>query len=309
MSTFKSIIKEVKPNASELSALTGQVLHITPELAEEWLANNIANRPLNNSNVRFLINQLQQNKWMLNGEAIKIAPDGELLDGQHRLEAIRRSGIAATSVVIFNCPKESKHTMDTGKNRSAADVLSFNHNTKYVGALAATVKFILLWESKKYGLAGDFKPTNYGGKGGISSGINNKSSVPDNTDVLNFVEKHPEVISFVEEGMRLRANGDKLLPPKIFVGMKWILDKYGKRESDQFFTIFSTGAGIEQGHPIHTLRKLLIEINTNRQVRVRKLTGTDLLKVIVRTWNALYDGEKLIHLRVPEEMPEIKKYK
>ena len=78
--------------------LTGLV---TPEIAG-WLQEmNTGNRPLNQEAVERFRGILRNGQWMNTGEAIVVASNGTLNDGQHRLIAIQSCGIPAAVDVRF----------------------------------------------------------------------------------------------------------------------------------------------------------------------------------------------------------------
>jgi hypothetical protein len=97
---------------------------ITPDKAREYLAANRFNRPLSRTVVADYVAAMKAGEWLLNGEAIKFDWNGQLVDGQHRLEAIVRAEVPTDFVVIRDLDPGVFKTLDTGKKRTAADVLS-----------------------------------------------------------------------------------------------------------------------------------------------------------------------------------------
>jgi hypothetical protein len=65
---------------------------ITPKQAQVILAHNDRNRSLASSRVTVYSGAMLAGEWRMNGETIKFNGDGTLLDGQHRLAAVVRSG-------------------------------------------------------------------------------------------------------------------------------------------------------------------------------------------------------------------------
>lgn len=97
---------------------------ISPRKARSLLGRNDRNRNLRMERVRELSGAMQRGEWELNGETIKIAQDGALLDGQHRLQAVLHSGITIASVVVRGLPSVAQDTIDTGRRRRLSDVLT-----------------------------------------------------------------------------------------------------------------------------------------------------------------------------------------
>src|SRR5690625_1412976 len=96
---------------------------ITAEKATILLGSNTHNRSISKSNLRSIKNSLLRGEGKFNGEAIKIAADGTILDGQHRLLACKETGISFKTLLITGLPADIQHTMDSGKTRSHGDVL------------------------------------------------------------------------------------------------------------------------------------------------------------------------------------------
>lgn len=76
-------------------------------------------------------------KWELNGATIVFNCDGTLNDGQHRLEAIVKSGVAVQSFVVRGVTCGAKH-IDRNKPRTIGQWLSHSgvKNATLVSAVA-----------------------------------------------------------------------------------------------------------------------------------------------------------------------------
>lgn len=101
-----------------------KLVTITPEMAEEMLKHNVANRKVNQANVNRIAADMITGNYKVNGETIKISPNHEILDGQHRLLACIKSGVSFKSYIVYNVEREAVGTIDMGKGRSVADSLN-----------------------------------------------------------------------------------------------------------------------------------------------------------------------------------------
>ena len=100
---------------------------INPLIAEECLRNNPNNRKLNRARVRQIAEEMKRGEWRNNGESIVINDRGELVDGQHRLNAIIESG----KEYIFNfstVASEEANFYDLGLSRSVRDIITMSGN-------------------------------------------------------------------------------------------------------------------------------------------------------------------------------------
>ena len=102
-----------------------QFIRISPKMAKNWLEHsNPHNRALSEATVVRIVEAIKRGEWMQNGDSLRFDWDGNLLDGQHRLEAIVRTGKALWMVVISDLDPACFTTIDTGKKRNGSDVLS-----------------------------------------------------------------------------------------------------------------------------------------------------------------------------------------
>ena len=101
-----------------------KLVTITPKMAEIMLEKNIANRKVNQANVNRIAADMATGNYKVNGETIKISPNGEILDGQHRLLACVKSGMSFQTYIVYNVEREAIGTIDMGKGRSVADSLN-----------------------------------------------------------------------------------------------------------------------------------------------------------------------------------------
>ncbi|MEN8887015.1 MAG: hypothetical protein ABF246_11555 [Winogradskyella sp.] len=123
------------------TTLSVSLVHVTPEVATNYLRFNNKNRKPSDRNVKFLASQMSQNLFIQNGESIVFDRNNELKDGQHRLLAIIKSGKSYFIPVVRGVKPSSMATYDTGKNRSASDVLSIS-GYKYSGGISGLIKSI-----------------------------------------------------------------------------------------------------------------------------------------------------------------------
>ncbi|RYZ13059.1 MAG: hypothetical protein EOO70_08830, partial [Myxococcaceae bacterium] len=121
----------------------------TPDLALTLLQENKGNRPVNMPAVDNLARLMTENLWRFNGDAIRIAKDGTLLDGQHRCMAVVRSQVTLPmQLIVRGLENEVQATMDQGRKRSASDVLNMagiNNGNQ----IASVARMVHEWKSGK----------------------------------------------------------------------------------------------------------------------------------------------------------------
>lgn len=119
--------------------VTSAVETITPERAADLLKANTHNRQVRVKMVRLYADEMRRGAWRLNGESIKIAKTGVLLDGQHRLEAVVRSGVTIQSLVTRGLDADTFTTIDTGRKRTPGDTLGIS-GVKSSNSAAAAIR-------------------------------------------------------------------------------------------------------------------------------------------------------------------------
>jgi len=82
--------------------------------------------------------------WPFTGDAIRFDIDSNLIDGQHRIKAIIESGVTLPFVLVFGLDPKTKHALDMGRKRSAADVLALKGYTQSTRLQGAARQLLLI---------------------------------------------------------------------------------------------------------------------------------------------------------------------
>ena len=80
--------------------LSVEVEIISPEEAQAYLTNNAKHRKIKDKKVDAYMKEMVDGKWRLNGKVIIFDSNGRLLNGQHRLSAVIKSGVSLTTLVV-----------------------------------------------------------------------------------------------------------------------------------------------------------------------------------------------------------------
>lgn len=241
------------------------VKKITPQMAAEILMKNPDNRTPKERHIRTIASDLEKGKWELNGEAIVIASDGTLNDGQHRLHACVLAGVPFDTVVVFGVKRSSRFTVDIGAARTGGDFLAMRNVTN--GNLkAALARAILNFENGVYG-----NNINIGwiSKPAVLSCYElNKNEID---EAVQFFSSN-EIPSFLK------------LP---FTTAFFLLKKVNPEDSVVFFEKTKTGALLSFGDPILKMREHVFDVvNTRLQAHQK-------LELILRYWNSWRRGDTL----------------
>jgi hypothetical protein len=150
---LNSIIAPATPEVAGLKALdlkpgdpiptpagiAWNAIHIDPALAAHLFAQNRDNnRGKHDQHLDLLVSDLRDDRWRLTPGPVVFDEDGRLIDGQHRLLAIMRSGVPAWTVVTFGWDRETIHFLDLGAKRTGGDMLRIN-DVKHSGLVSSTI--------------------------------------------------------------------------------------------------------------------------------------------------------------------------
>tara|TARA_R100000773_G_scaffold42756_1_gene40327 strand:- start:3107 stop:3967 length:861 start_codon:yes stop_codon:yes gene_type:complete len=99
---------------------------VSPQVAVEYLRANGVNRKLRPAIVKRYEEEMRQNSWTLSSDAIAFDCNGDLIQGQHRLNAVVNTGLPQVFWVARNMPKEAKENLDCGSKRELHDRLTIS---------------------------------------------------------------------------------------------------------------------------------------------------------------------------------------
>lgn len=264
-----------------------EILKVTPEMAQEWLRDNPKNRQLSQATINKYARDIAAGLWEVNGEAIKIAQDGKLLDGQHRLYAVCKVQMPITALVVSNLPNEVFHTLDIGRPRSAADVFHIRGES-YALDLAAVCRLMYAYTE---------------GNGDFSKASLRKNGVP-----IQQVEKalaaHPDIRMSVAQTAEL---GNRRIITRSVAGiLHYLFSLNSKKAAAEFFDKLLEGHELSKGDPILTLRNTLTEWRNDHRGWRNQIT---MLGFTINTWNAYRAGKKNVDIEwnPGTEFPKISK--
>ena len=247
---------------------------ITPEYAEKLLEKNNINRNMSRHSVNEYARQMAAGLWFEEtGEAIKIAYDGTLIDGQQRLMAIIKAGVSLNFLVIEEMDKTAFRYIDTGKKRTAGDVLTI---AGVAGAnhVAAGIKRYL---ALKAGIAISYK-----GSGGRMRSYSSAEILSIYTARIEFWKAASLMCrGWYEHCGRILHQSDILAFYAFFFDIN-------KDDAFSFMEMLAEGTDLTANHPVRLLRNKLLESKLNTRFN---LSGTVKTALVIKAWNFYRKGE------------------
>jgi hypothetical protein len=232
---------------------------ITPPLAAEYLKFNRTNRRLIEHRVVFYMRQMIEGNWKLSGDSIKF--DGaNLIDGQHRLQAVVRSGVTIESVVVRNLAPGVFDVLDTGRARQAGDVLS-SYGYANVFILASAGRYIYHFERR----------------------LVPSSPTLTNQDILSTILRHRDLPGFISD-----CNVYRFAKSGIIVASLYWLEQCAIEKAPAFIERFLKGTELKLSNPIYALRERLI---SDRSLLANKRSRVITAAMIFRTFENWVQGK------------------
>ena len=217
--------------------LAGEILQKQKDL--EFNGSDITQRQIDDKRVKSYVDDMLNDKWVFTGDTIKLATNGRLLDGQHRLSAILQSGQGQKFVVILCNEEQNFKYMDVGKGRNLADILKISKISYYlkkatiITQIEATLRFA-------------------GGTGGTGGG-----ALINPANGLAFYKRNTELVDYIT-GVMLKKYSKKLHTPNVsrilalFYGTKY------QATAEEFIDAIFNDIIEVKGSNIHKLRDKML---------------------------------------------------
>jgi hypothetical protein len=238
---------------------------VTPEMAERWLKRNKSNRVLRPAAIDQYARDMAAGKWELTG-TIEFDTSGNLIQGQHRLNAVIKSGVTVTMCVLRGISQSAQRVMDSGVKRQAADNLYMVHGTKNATTVVAIAR---------QKIASEFAVRSVS-----------------NSEIEDYVNEHPEISIAAGIAMKYYRGCD--ISPTVTGLAAWtIADTHGWDAAEQFFYTASEKVGLQRHDPVIAMTKFFSEAVRNR----KRYPVETQLSVIIRAFNYRRAGKTCQFLR------------
>lgn len=244
---------------------TIRIEEMSPQRAAKILEKNNANRRVREILVQEIERAIAAGHWYLTGDTIKLASDGSVIDGQHRLLAIVRSGKAVRVAIARGIDKGAQVAVDRGRSRTLGDDLRMAGHVNY-NTLAATCALRMRWDA--------------GGRSGASFNVSRATY----DDAKEIIKRVPHIERSVAMCTDRRLT--KLVGGSVAAMCHSVWYELDKQAADVVIEDMASGVGLRVRDPILALRERLIESRASR-VTFRK---GDVIAMMMRSWNARIEG-------------------
>jgi hypothetical protein len=250
--------------------ITMAVETIHAVLAKAYLGKNGKNRKMRDHVVERYARDMTNGRWMLTGEAIKFDVAGNLLDGQHRLAAVERSGVPCEFLVVRGLDPSAMEALDSGLTRDVAIKFEMSGESFYAIA-CATAGLFRVWQTGKR----------------LSSLYSRGTHSASFAELKEILDRNPQIRKSVVAIGNSRVG--RICPPSAAAFCHALFSEINAPAANKFFHDLANGAGLESNDPVFRLREKL------SAAKIRKVHHKrgEIITMLFRAWNARAESRTL----------------
>lgn len=115
----------------------------TKEIVDALLSMNTSNRAVGKNAVERLVRQIKDGLWVPNNQGVGLSKDGNVLDGQHRLLAMREAGYPPVKfLLVTGLDPNAVATIDIGNKRTHHDTIRLLLNMELNKHVVAAIGYL-----------------------------------------------------------------------------------------------------------------------------------------------------------------------
>ncbi len=224
-------------NLEELDAIPGVrtlAVRLTPAVARRLLERNLHNRKVSEKVIQKYVAEIKAGEWRLTPGGIGFDDHGALVDGQHRLHAIARSGMEVPLLITLGLPAASQEKVDRQRRRTLYDAL-------YLTGMASCRQEVEIATCLTRRMIRS------------DSGV-----VPSDSLVKQTLDCHAEHIRAVIKLMKGDNKSTRGLSQASFLAAAVLYHEINAGKCARFLEGVRTGEMLTQDHPAMRLRRLLL---------------------------------------------------
>lgn len=238
-------------------AKTANFTLISPKMASKFLEAHqdvveksglaALNRIINDNTVTQYATDMKNGAWVLNGETIKIAKSGRILDGQHRLWACVNAETAFRTLLVEGFEEGEVQnafvTTDIGRVKIPSAFLTAA-GVQYGGFVAPAARYILSYT--------------------VHKSLTKKHMVT-TPDVVRFGTDHQERLV---DSAAFIAKYQGYAPGSTLCAWHYLMSEKNREEAAKFIVDLKDGSGLHKGDPVHAMRERLIQGKGSKTHRI-----------------------------------------
>lgn len=250
---------------------------ITPAIAEYYLAKTKINRTVRSSGVDAYARDMANGDWITTGESIQFDWFDQLIDGQHRLLAIIKSGKSIELLVVRGLDPRAQKRIDSGIVRAFADQLKMAGVAESL-SVASALRRIHLYEV-------------------MAERVDFNTGKVTHAELEEVFERHPSVPEIASRLKNVASRTGVPLSQLTFIN--WLLHEHNPEKTEEFFDLFLHGANMDLDHPVLVLRD---RIRRERDQYAQREFQIRAFWLTIQAWNHWRSGRKVTRLQLPSKI-------
>jgi hypothetical protein len=262
-----------------------KLVTVTPDLAEKMLKTMGRNRGAKKLRINTMVADMKQGKWKTTPYPI-VFENGVLIDGQHRLNAVIKSG-CSVDFVVSEINDDIMDVIDKGVPRSVGDNFAINGVQNYNAAASITSK-IMVYQSGGRSLMSSSS------RGKRDTGASRGNFAISQKMVQDYYLEHSEMINkCTSYAVSLYNQSSAPLLSKSEIGFLYWL--FGMDEQcENFLTSVCVGIGVMAKSPQLALRRIL----EDKRAKKRVVTSVDTLEYCLLAFKKFKANESCEFLKI-----------
>lgn len=254
---------------------------VTPRMAEEILSRNTRNRPLRAGVVERYARDMAAKNWKHNAMPIRIARDGTLMDGQHRLWAIIESNTPTDMIVLDGLPEDAIDTIDNGANRAYSDYRTIRAKAEgkalnYPNEFQAVLRWIFWYETAWPALS----------RGKVGAKVGTFAELDE------IAERYPKLNDYIGDA-KAAVQKTHIIRQSTLAFVYSMAAEAEPEKAARWLDVLLRGVTEVPDHPALALRERMLNAKINRE----KLDPMHELVFVIKSWNAFAQGQGLKAVR------------
>lgn len=259
---------------------------IDPAQAKELLQRNKNNRNVRENQVEALAAAMTRGDWELSNDAIVVSEGGFLLNGQHRLLAVIRSGVACPFILFTGASDSSFDIMDTPTIRRISDVIQRKGGTNTVRCESVIGKFLNLCFDREQGWE-------------TVARFNNRVEATRRARIDAYEHLQNDIHKWLKTCDNLLSQNITVAPVTLLAAFALFLEKglnHPEEKIVNFLKELCIDGRTKNGTILHVRKKLI-----RHRMKADLLPRHDDFRYIIRAWNDFLQNKSVQTISTREE--------
>lgn len=259
---------------------------IDPAQAKELLQRNKNNRNVRENQVEALAAAMTRGDWELSNDAIVVSEGGLLLNGQHRLLAVIRSGVVCPFILFTGASDSSFDIMDTPTIRRISDVIQRKGGTNTVRCESVIGKFLNLCYDMNQGWE-------------TVARFNNRVEATRKARIEVYETLDKDIHKWLNICDRLLTQNITIAPITLLAAFSLFLEKslhHPEEKITDFLKELCIDGRSKNGTILHVRKKLI-----RHKMKADLLPRHDDFRYIIRAWNDFLQNRSVQTINTREE--------